>query len=149
MAATCYIWIVGLRPKANMSDEQKVPAGELAVGYEFPPVSYHLEPEVVAAYVTAVGAGDSLNGGLVPPTALAAYAMAILLENMDMPSGTIHTHQQLEFKSAVVVGEIITCHAQVSRNQSRGKFHFLNIDLDVLDKTQRSVLAGKANFILP
>jgi len=150
MAATCDSPDeLDKKSAGRMLDRQKLVAGELEVGYEFPTVSYQLEPDLVATYIEAVGAGGSLSEGLVPPTALATYAMAILLENMSMPSGTIHTNQELEFKGAVSVGEIITCNARVSRNQERGKFHFLNIDIDVLDKKRRSVLAGKASFILP
>ncbi|MFH0941807.1 MAG: MaoC family dehydratase [Chloroflexota bacterium] len=134
-----------------MFEKRKVAAGELAVGYEFPTASYRLEPETVALYLKAVGAGGGLyrDGKLVPPTAIAAYAMATLADNMALPEGTIHTHQALEFKKTVPVGETITCCARVSRNQARGKFHFLNIDLDVLDSGQHPVLAGKTAFILP
>ena len=133
-----------------MSDKQKVAAGQLVVGYQFPAASYRLEPETIATYLKAIGAsGSRYDDKLVPPTAIAAYALAALSDNMSLPSGTIHTHQELEFKSAVPVGETITCYARVSRNQERGKFHFLSIDLDVLDQKQRSVLAGKTSFVLP
>lgn len=134
-----------------MSDRQKVAAGNLVVGYEFPTASYRLEPEVIATYLKAVGAGGGLyqDGKLVPPTALAAYAMATLADGMTLPSGTIHTHQELEFKAAVPVGETITCYARVSRNQARGRFHFLSVNLDVLDAKRRSVMTGKTSFILP
>lgn len=133
-----------------MSEKPKLAAGELTVGYEFPAASYCLELETVALYLRAVGAGGLYRDGkLVPPTAIAAYAMATMADNMALPEGTIHTHQELEFKKAVFVGETITCKARVSRNQARGKFHFLNIDLDVTDSGQHAVLAGKAGFILP
>ena len=133
-----------------MPDKQKIPAGRLAEGYEFPAVSYRLEPEVVAAYLKAVGAGGSFyDDKLVPPTAIAANVLAVLSDNMSLPSGTIHTRQEMEFKGAVTVGETITCYARVSRNQERGKFHFLNIDIDVHDQKQRPVLTGKTSFILP
>ncbi|MFA5316614.1 MAG: hypothetical protein WC369_04250 [Dehalococcoidales bacterium] len=134
-----------------MSEKSKVAAGDLSVGYEFPEVSYRLEPLTVALYLKAAGSDGGLyhDGKLVPPTAIAAYAMATLADNMELPSGTIHTHQELEFKKAVPVGGTITCRAKVSRNQARGKFHFLSIDLDVLDLSKRSVMVGKSGFILP
>lgn len=134
-----------------MSEKSKVAAGDLAVGYEFPEARYELEPLTVALYLKAVGESGGLyqDGKLVPPTAIAAYAMATLADNMELPSGTIHTHQELDFKKTVPVGETITCRARVSRNQARGKFHFLNIDIDVLDSGQRSVMVGKTGFVLP
>lgn len=133
-----------------MSERPKVAAGDLAAGYEFPSLNYRLTPEKVALYLEAVGGGKLFaDGGLVPPTAIAAYALASLAASMVVPEGTIHTQQALEFKRAVSVGETITCRAKVSRNQVRGKFHFLNIDLDVRDAQEHPVMAGKTGFILP
>jgi hypothetical protein len=134
-----------------MTEKPKISAGELAVGYEFPPASYSLDSETVALYLKAVGGGGRLfrYGKLVPPTAIAAYAMASLAARMTLAEGTIHTQQELEFKRAVGVSETVICHAKVSRNLARGKFHFLNIDLDVRDSRQQPVLAGKIGFILP
>ncbi|RJQ40012.1 MAG: hypothetical protein C4555_02180 [Dehalococcoidia bacterium] len=133
-----------------MSEETKIAAGELVVGYEFPPASYCLDPETVALYLKATGGGDFYREGkLVPPTAIAAYAMAGMAENMALAEGTIHTQQELEFKRVVTVGETVTCRAKVSRNLARGKFHFLNIELDVRDSQTRPVMAGKTGFILP
>lgn len=134
-----------------MPEKPKIAAGDLLVGYEFPPASYHLNPETVALYLKAVGGGGRLfqDDKLVPPTAIAAYVLASLAQNMTLAEGTIHTQQELEFKKAVVVGETITCRAKVSRNLARGKFHFLNIDLAVRDSRGQPVMAGKTGFILP
>ena len=134
-----------------MAEKPMIAVGELAVGYEFPSASYNLNSEKVALYLKAVGGGGRLfrDGNLVPPTAIAAYAMAGLGASMALVEGTIHTHQEMEFKKAVSVGEKVTCRARVSRNLARGKFHFLNIDLDVRDSRQQVVLAGQAGFILP
>lgn len=133
-----------------MPEKTKTAAGELAVGYEFPPATYRLDPETVALYLKAVSGGQLFRDGKqVPPTAIAAYAMASLADNMAIAEGTIHTQQELEFKKAVPVGETITCYARVSRNLARGKFHFLNIDLDVRDSHNCLVMAGKTGFILP
>ena len=134
-----------------MPEKPKIAAGKLAVGYEFPPSIYRLEQETVGLYIKAVGSGGQLfrDGKLVPPMAIAAYAMTSLAQNMVLAEGTIHTQQELEFKKAVLVGETVTCRAKVSRNLARGKFHFLNIDLDVRDSHGRPVMAGKTGFILP
>jgi acyl dehydratase len=133
-----------------MAEKPKVAAGELTVGYEFPPATYSLDAERVALYIKVVGGGRLFRDGkLVPPTAIAAYAMASLADSMTLAEGTIHTQQELEFKKAVAVGEKVTCLAKVSRNMARGKFHFLNIDLDVRDSHQQPVMTGKAGFILP
>lgn len=134
-----------------MSNKQKMEYRQLETGFEFPLSQYRLEPSTVAAYLRAVEETSALyhEPGLVPPTAIAAYAMAALAESIVLPPGTIHVSQELEFLNPVKVNDTITTHATVSRKQSRGKFHFLNVDLNVLNQQQEAVLLGRTSFILP
>jgi len=134
-----------------MPKEQKVEYSQLEVGYEFPPSRYTLDYPSVAAYLRAVEDSSSLYQGteLVPPLAIAAYAMAALSESILLPSGTIHASQELEFIDTVSMKDTLISYAKVSRKQSRGKFHLLTIDLNVFNQRQKTVLAGKTSFILP
>jgi len=86
---------------------------------------------------------------LVPPMAIAAYAMAALSQDISLPPGVIHVSQELEFISTVSVNDSLTSYAKVGRKQSRGKLHLLAISLDVLNQNQEAVLTGKTTFILP
>jgi len=134
-----------------MPKEQKVEYSQLEAGYEFPPSSYKLDSSMVAMYLKAVEDTSSLyqDTELVPPMAVAAYAMAALSESISLPSGTIHVSQELEFIDTVSIKDTITSYAKVSRKQSRGKFHLLTIELNVFNQRQKAVLAGKTSFILP
>ncbi|MBI2979561.1 MAG: MaoC family dehydratase N-terminal domain-containing protein [Chloroflexi bacterium] len=134
-----------------MPGEPKLEYNQLETGYDFPPSSYQLDSAVVVAYLEAVGETSRLyrDSGLVPPLAVAARAMAALSDGMRLPPGTIHVSQELEFLSAVNVKDTLTSRARVSRKQSRGKFHMLNIDLNVFNQKQQAVLSGKTSFILP
>ena len=134
-----------------MPKEQKVEYKQLEAGYEFPPCSYKLDSSMVAMYLKAVEDTSSLyqDTELVPPMAVAAYAMAALSESISLPSGTIHVSQELEFIDTVSIKDTITSYAKVSRKQSRGKFHLLTIELNVFNQRQKAVLAGKTSFILP
>ena len=134
-----------------MSREPKKEYSQLEAGFEFPPSSYRLEPSVVAAYLKAVEETSSLyhEPSLVPPTAIVAYAMAALSEGIVLPPGTIHVSQEIEFLNPARINDTITSHARVSRKQSRGKFHFLTVDLNVLNQKQEAVLLGRTNFTLP
>jgi len=134
-----------------MPKEQKVEYKQLEAGYEFPPSSYKLDSSMVAMYLKAVEDTSSLyqDTELVPPMAVAAYAMAALSESISLPPGTIHVSQELEFIDTVSIKDTITSYAKVSRKQSRGKFHLLIVELNVFTQRQKAVLAGKTSFILP
>ncbi|MFH0914638.1 MAG: MaoC family dehydratase N-terminal domain-containing protein [Chloroflexota bacterium] len=123
---------------------------ELEAGYEFPPASYELERSMVSAYLQAVEETSPRyqDTGLVPPTAVAAYALTALSQGLAMPPGAIHVSQELEFLELVRAGDTITCQAKVSRKQERGKMHIFTIDLNVLNQSGKTVLTGKTSFIL-
>ena len=134
-----------------MPKEQKVGYSQLEAGYEFPPSSYKLDSSIVATYLKAVEETSSLyqDTELVPPMAVAAYAMAALSESISLPPGTIHVSQEFEFMDAVSTKDTVTSYAKVSRRQDRGKFHLLTVFLNVFNQNQKKVLAGKTSFILP
>jgi len=135
----------------SMPKEQKVEYSQLEAGYEFPPSRYTLDYSIVATYLRAVEDSSSLyqDTELVPPMAIAAYAIAALSGNISLPSGTIHVSQELEFITTVSINDTLISYAKVSRQQSRGKFHLLSIDFNVFNQRQKAVLAGKTSFVLP
>lgn len=134
-----------------MAEGQKIEYSQLEVGYEFPPGSYKLDTSTVSTYLKAIENTSHLyqDTGLVPPLAIAAYAMAALSRGICLPPGTIHISQELEFIDTVSVNDTLISYARVSRRQSRAKFHLLDIDFNVLNQDQKAVLAGKTSFILP
>jgi len=134
-----------------MPERQKIEYGQLVTGYEFTPSSYKLDSSVVAAYLRAVEDTSSLyqDTGLVPPMAIAAYAMAALSDAICLPPGTIHVSQEFDFLDTASIDNTFTSYATVSKNQSRGKFHLLIVDLNVINQHQKAMLAGKTSFILP
>lgn len=134
-----------------MPEGQKIEYSQLETGYQFPPSSYQLDKSIVAAYLKAVEDTSSLyqDTDLVPPMAIAAYAMVALSESMYLPPGTIHVSQKFEFINTVSINDVLVSNATVSRKQSRGKLHLLTVDLSVSDQRQNTVLVGRSSFILP
>ncbi len=131
--------------------EQKIDYSELDVGYEFPKTTFNLTSAMVADYVAAVGETSSLyqDYKLVPPMAIAAFAMATLAKGLSLPSGAIHVSQEIEFLGTVSTSDIITSHARISRKQKRSVFHLLTIDFHAFNQDNKAILAGKTEFILP
>ncbi len=144
-AATNMVGGIGHARKA------KIEYNQLEVGYEFLPSSYKLDASIVATYLKAVEDATYLyrDTKIVPPTAIAAYAMAALSQGICLPPGTIHVSQELEFIDTVRINDSLTTHARVNRKQSRGKFHLLDIELNVCNQNQKTVLTGETRFILP
>ena len=133
------------------AETAKIEYADLVPGYEFPSSKYKMDASAVATYLRAVEETSSLyqNTGLVPPMAVAAYAMAALAKDISLPPGTIHVSQELEFWDTVSIKDTLTSQAKVSRKQNRGKFNLLAVDINVFNQRQKTVLSGKTRFILP
>jgi len=135
----------------TLLEAQKIEYSKLEVGYRLPPSSYKLDASIISNYLKAVGDTNHLyqDTKLVPPLAIAAHAMAALAKVIYLPPGTIHLSQEFEFIDAASINDSFISWAEVSRKQSRGKFHLLAIDLNVFNQNQKPVLSGKCTFILP
>jgi len=134
-----------------MLKQPKIEYSQLETGYEFAPSTHKLGASVLSTYLKAVEDTSSLyqDTNLVPPMAIAASAMAALSRGICLPPGAIHISQELEFIDTMSVDDSLTSYAKVSRKWSRGKFHFLDIAINVCNQNQRTVLTGKTSFILP
>ena len=134
-----------------MPEKQKIEYSQLVTGHRFAPSSYKLDFSVVTSYLRAVGDTSSpyQDTGLVPPMAIAAYAMAALSDAICLPPGTIHVSQEFDFLDTAGINDTFTSYATVSKNQSRGKFHLLIVDINVINQHQGAVLSGRTSFILP
>lgn len=134
-----------------MLEQYKVEYSELNTGHEFPPARFRLDSTMVTDYLAAVGETSPLyqDGKLVPPMAVAAFAMAALSKGMSLPSGAIHVSQEIELVSTISTDTTVTSHARVSRKQKRSSLHLLTIDIQVLDQNNKTILNGKTEFILP
>ena len=131
--------------------EHKIEYSKLEKGYEFPPSTYTLDTFVLSTYLNAVGdtSYPYQDTGIVPPMAIAAFAMTALSRGIYLPPGTIHVSQEFEFADIVNIDDVLTSRARVSRKLSRGKFHLLDVNIDVCNQHQKTILTGKTSFILP
>ena len=134
-----------------MANQQRVEYSQLEPGHQFPQASYVLETSLIEAYLDATEETYPAyrQKKLVPPTAVAAYAMVALAEGIELPPGTIHISQEIEFLKPACVNDTITSHARVSGRRSRGNLELLTIDMDVTNQSGDPVLAGKTTFLAP
>ena len=113
---------------------------------------YTLDDAAVSLYVNAVGDRSGLyetGDGVTPPMAVAALGLRGVVEDLRIPGGTLHTSQELEFRTAVATGSELRCEADVMQNSVRGDRRFLVVGIRMDDADGRRVLNGKSTLVLP
>lgn len=113
-----------------------------------------LDAVLVSQYVDAVedrtGLCSSVDGRpLVPPMAIAALSLRGVVQDLEIPGGTLHAGQELEFRGAVGVGAELDCSATLAQNSVRGDWRFLMVELVVMDGAGLVVMIGKSTIIIP
>jgi hypothetical protein len=124
---------------------------ELTTGYEFAPVDFRPNGEMVTAYLGAIEGDKHFyeKNKTVPPMAVAALSMAAMAKGMSLPPGTVHVSQELHFLNLVSINEALTSYAKVNRKVERGKFNMLTVGINVVNQEHATVMAGETSFILP
>ncbi len=133
-----------------MKKPDKVSYKQLEVGFELPCRSYEIKPAMIADYLRAVEEDGGLynNGNLVPPMAVAAYAINAIADSVILPPGAVHTHGEIEFLGLAKAGDTIDCYGTVSQKLERGSLHFLTMDFRILKPDGSRILKGKTNLVL-
>jgi hypothetical protein len=91
--------------------------------------------DVCAAYRDAVEDCVELHvrERIVPSMAAAALALSAILRAIELPAGTVHTSQEVEFVSAIAEGAGLHTKATVMQNSVRRGTRFLALDFVVSD----------------
>jgi acyl dehydratase len=132
-----------------MTDKPENKYYQIESGFEFPAHTYKMEADMVSQYMKAVGETSDIyhDSTLVPPMAVAAYAMAATSESITFPPGSIHVSQELEFLGQVQINDTITYLARIGRKINRGGFNLVTVDLEGRNQNNQKVLAGKIGFV--
>lgn len=112
-----------------------------------------LDADSIAAYVDAVSdpSRPASDDGvpLAPPMAIAALALSAVINALQIPGGTIHAGQELEFGKAMRVGATLACNATLAQNSMRRGWRFLVVNLTAMDDDGNAVMSGKSTIMLP
>ena len=125
----------------------------LETGSKVSDQKYTLTHEEVDLYLHAVQDDserhlDSSGTELAPPMALAALSLRGVVIDLQIPGGTLHVGQEMEFKDAVRVGENLRCIASLASNNIRGDWRFMVVNLSVLRSSGDQVMEGKSTIML-
>jgi len=97
-------------------------------GDALPPFTLHISSADVAAYLEATGERCALWSTLVPPLALGAFALAGLMERVELPAGILHTGQEHEFRRPLAHDEPVEVGVEVGARSERGGAVVLALD---------------------
>ena len=130
--------------------ENVPPIADFAVGHEFVPTRFRIQPQVVALYLKAVGESDALfhKEGYVPPTALAAYALDGVLREINLPPGAIHSSQDVSVTRPITSEETLVFRATLTRNWVRSGWRLVSIDFSGVDGDDKQVMHGKSTVVI-
>ena len=134
---------------------------ELAPGDEISSRTLILDEDSVDRYAAAVADPNVVHNAdgmrMVPPMAIAALSLGGVINDLEIPDGTVHASQELVFPRAVPVGSKLECTAKLAQNSIRGEWRFMVVDLRVTNKVvggvagegDAKVMTGRSTIMLP
>jgi hypothetical protein len=113
-----------------MTSPARTSIAALPRGHEFPPATFSLTGEQIAAYLASIGdTGD--YGGAVPPLAAAALGLNALQEELSLPEGSLHTGQEVEHERAARAGDALRLTGRIAQRSERQGFVISVIEFEV------------------
>ncbi len=116
---------------------------DFSAGHSFETVTFTVDAERARAYRDAVGDVLPLydENGLVPPLALAAFALGVLLESVRLPDGSLHINESVSFLKPVPAGAEVECRATLVQRSLRAGFVVSVIESEVLHDGTPALMA--------
>ena len=123
---------------------------DLPKGYRFPNTTFELTAEDVGRYLDAVQDDNAayLERGLAPPLAVAAYALGILLELVELPAGALHTSQEMEAHAGVSIGVSLTLTGRIAQRSERAGLSISVIEFEIRTAASAAVSGRTTVFTL-
>ena len=135
-----------------MAAPPRPPLTSLPKGHTFPETTFTLSRDDVAAYLQAVGDGNTvyLDAGLAPPLAAAAKALASLLAVVELPGGSLHTSQEVGVRSAIPIGRPLTMSGVIAQRSERAGLVITAIDFAIAEEgAPGPALTGRTTVMGP
>ena len=123
---------------------------DLPAGHVFQPIEIVLDAGRCRAYRDATGDGldvyEARND--VPPLAVAAFALGVLLESVGLPPGTLHANESVQAHAVVPVGSTVECRARVAQRSQRGGWVVTVLESEMILGASAAVFA-RATVLCP
>jgi len=119
-----------------------------AEGTVYPPVTFVVDPERVAAFRAVFGLSEG-----IPPTYLTAAEFAVLPPILGDPrlqldfSRVLHGSQSYDHVRPLVEGETITVHPRIGSVRVRGGNGFMTVVMEMVDAEGATVAVARSTMI--
>lgn len=118
----------------------------------YPPVTFEIERERVAAFGRAIGANPA-DG--VPPTFAAVYSLGVTAPQLfGDPEAAIdfarllHAEQEFTWTRHPMVGETVTSQGRVASDMNRRGMRFVTFETQTTDQAGATICRSKAMFVI-
>jgi hypothetical protein len=125
---------------------------DLPKGHRFPEASFQLTAKSVSGYLDAVQDPNPLylHRELAPPLAVAACALGVLLQVMELPAGTLHTGQEVEAHAGVPLGADLTLAGHIVQRSERAGLIISVIEFEVTPAgSDTAAVTGRTTVMVP
>jgi len=85
---------------------------------------------------------------VVPPIAIVAHVLREILSKLDLPSGTIHTGQEISFMEMAQIGQNLHCLINLSRPFTRKDWTHISAKFHVKNNADISILTGRTAVMI-
>jgi hypothetical protein len=131
----------------------KVEAGAAGVaGRTYPPVTFQIQPERVAAFARAIGADPEAG---VPPTFAAVYSLGVTAPQLfGDPDAAVdfgrllHAEQEFTWTRHPRPGESVSSQARVASDVSRRGMRFVSFETETTDSAGEPLCKSRALFVI-
>ena len=102
-------------------------------------------------YLISVGdtSPEYVECRIVPAIAISALVIGALLKRLELPSGTIHSLQNIDTIVPVNIGESLTGNAEISQTRRRGELKFITVIYSVNNADGEEVQVGRSTVLVP
>ena len=104
-----------------MTAPSRLLLSDLPKGHELATDRIDLTNERIAAYLGAIGDTNGVyrERDLAPPLAVAALALGALLEQIELPAGSLHTSQEVEARAGVPRDATLSLRGRIAQRSER------------------------------
>ena len=86
---------------------------------------------------------------MVPPVAISSLVIGALLEKLGLPSGTIHSLQEIETIGPALIGDLLRASAVIGQPRQRGGLKFVTVNYRVSNAAGEEVQVGRSTVLVP
>src|SRR5262245_52457175 len=110
----------------------------LPKGHQFEPVTFTISAQECRSYLDAVG-DAAAYGDALPPLAMVALALHRLQDQVALPSGALHTAQEVQHHGVGRAGDSLTLRGAVGARSERQGFVVTALDYEIISGERRLI----------